>query len=666
MTAHNLRFVLRSPLITSESPLYRTVSFPPPDNWVMSVDEGGGDLSLFCDDFWDYRAFERSATFNYKRIQVSDANVQFIKQAMFLVLYHPRLFPGKIRSSTYCFHCLVKIAKVCDQQRILIIDLPKHPLVHRDISEALQGSRYKIYISFLHKLRLHGNELGFEIVDERALAYLVSRQKSWEPIQTPYIPPRIWSYQINRLNECLDDFLAHETAIENAFSWIWNAYEHNSIAIPKFENYQSPFSQRQLYKNRRILFDGNFNDFLTEYKLLDLFDKWMGTERTRSLARFASYLNMVRDAALLYIMNFSLQRLSEVQSLRSDCFLIEHDERLGEIAIIVGETTKTDPDDDARWVVPKTVKKAVGVATTIAELRMRYLKENLPASKTIKASIPLSLAATEPWAFSLKNQYRNAEGEAVTHLRFGPFIDTFPHVLNHQAITITEDDWKIAVSMTPNLSRKGGFEIGMPWPFATHQLRRTTNVNMFSSAMVSDSSLQWAMKHLGRNMTLYYGRNHTNLRLNSDAETAVIIESYNMIYRQLIDVVTDNVEYIRPHERELISSDIINLVDASEERQLMSLIKQGSIGCRRTLLGYCMKAGSCEYGGIESVAQCVVSDGGGICADAIFERKNAGKLEQLKIAHKKQMELLAPSDPRHKALKQEVFAIDVYINVINR
>jgi hypothetical protein len=79
-----------------------------------------------------------------------------------------------------------------------------------------------------------------------------------------------------------------------------------------------------------------------------------------------------------------------------------------------------------------------------------------------------------------------------------------------------------------------------------------------------------------------------------------------------------------------------------------------------------MKAGSCEYGGIESVAQCVVSDGGGICADAIFERKNAGKLEQLKIAHKKQMELLTPSDPRHKALKQEVFAIDVYINVINR
>ena len=664
MNAENLRFMSPSTLVTNESELYRPPSFPPPDDWVISVDEEGRDLSRFGDDFWDYRAFERSATFNFIKGKISYANAQFVKQAIFLVLYHPRLFPGRIRSCAYCFQCMEKIAKVCDEQGILITDLPQFPRVHQHIAEALQGASYKIYINFLHKLRLHGGAFNFEIADERTLTYLVSQQKSWDKIQTPYIPPRIWSYQVNRLNECLDDFLEHQAAIEEAFTWISKAYEHNLAAVPKFDRYQSPFTQQRSYKNRRILFNGRFDDFLVEYRLLEIFEKWMGREKKRSVAQLASYLNMVRDASLLYILNFSLQRISEAMSLRSDCFFIEHDERLGEIALIVGETTKTDPDDDARWVVPKTVKKAVDVATSIARLRMRHYTEGTSTLESEKTSFPLSLASTEPWAAS-KINYRNAKGEAVTQLRFGPFMALYPCVFDPQAITVTESDWKIAVSMTPNLSRKTGFGIGLPWPFSAHQLRRTTNVNMFASNMVSDNSLQWVMKHLSRNMTLYYGRNHTNLRLNSDAKTAVILESYRLIYRQLVDVVTDSVEYVSPHQREIIPSKVIDLVETHEERQLSKLIKQGAVGCRRTLLGYCMKAGSCEYGGIESVSRCAGGDGRGVCADAIFERKNEAKLRRLKSAHEKQLESLFPTSPRYSALRQEIYAIEVYLDAIN-
>lgn len=57
----------------------------------------------------------------------------------------------------------------------------------------------------------------------------------------------------------------------------------------------------------------------------------MGSEKQRSVAQFARYFRMVRDASLLYILNFSLQRVSEAMSLRADCFLIEQDERLGRL-----------------------------------------------------------------------------------------------------------------------------------------------------------------------------------------------------------------------------------------------------------------------------------------------------------------------------------------------
>ncbi|HBO2902410.1 hypothetical protein [Pseudomonas aeruginosa] len=590
--------------------------------------------------------------------------MQLTKKAMFLVLYHPKLFGGRIRSAAYCFNCLISIAKVCNEQGILISDLPKFPHVHQDVAKALQNASYKIYINFLHKLQLHADTLNFAITDQRMLAFLASQQKGWEKIQTPYIPPRIWTYQINRLNECLDDFLEHQAAIEKAFTWISDAYEHNSAALPQHDRFQSPFGEHRFYKKKRILFDGGFDEFLAEYGLLDLFERWMGSEKQRSVAQFARYFRMVRDASLLYILNFSLQRVSEAMSLRADCFLIEQDERLGEIALIVGETTKTDPDDDARWVVPRSVKKAVDVAASIAKLQMRHYTEDVSASDAVKASTLLALPGREPWT-PRKTHSRNVHGELAAMVRLGPFIASYPRVFDPKEITVTESDWKIAVSMTPNLSKKSGFGVGLPWQFTVHQLRRTTSVNMFASNMVSDNSLQWIMKHLSRNMTLYYGRNYTNLRLNSAAETAVIIESYKAIYRQLVDVLTDSVEYVKPHRKEMIPSKVINLVETREERQLTKLIKQGAIGCRRTLLGYCMKPGYCEYGGIESVAKCAGGDGGGICADAIFERKNEAKLRRLKVAHEKEMESLDPDSPRYSAIKQEVYAIGVYLDAIN-
>ena len=183
------------------------------------------------------------------------------------------------------------------------------------------------------------------------MALLASQIKGHEKVQTPYIPPRIWAYQVKRLNECLDDFFEHEQALGSAFSWLSEAYTYNASCV-KDVKYHSPFYEPHVYK-KRVLFAGGFEGFSVEYGLSGLFEKWLGVPPLiyRS-TRFTAYLNMVKEAALFYIMSFSLQRLNEVNSLRSDCFLIERDERLGDIAMLVGETTKTDPDDDARWVVP--------------------------------------------------------------------------------------------------------------------------------------------------------------------------------------------------------------------------------------------------------------------------------------------------------------------------
>jgi len=138
------------------------------------------------------------------------------------------------------------------------------------------------------------------------------------------------------------------------------------------------------------------------------------------------------------------------------------------------------------------------------------------------------------------------------------------------------------------------------------------------------------------------------------------------MYRQIVAVVENSMEYIRPHKREMIPEHLINLVEEREEMKLLKLIKKGSVGCRNTLLGFCMRTGSCEYGGIESVAKCAGADGGGICADAIFDRKNKAELINLSEAHEQELKSLDKDSMRYSALKQEIYAIGVYLDVIDR
>ncbi|NHC04092.1 hypothetical protein G9F31_09965 [Acinetobacter sp. 187] len=622
----------------------------------MSINEEGENLSYYGDNIWDYRAFEPSAIFNFSSHNISLSNIQLIKQVLFLTLYQYNLFPGKILSCKYSFYCLIKIAKVCERHNLLISEISKSSHIHQEIANELQGSTYKVYVNFLHKLITYAYRLNFIIADKKTISFLMSKIENWETIQTPYIPPKIWHYQINRLDECLNDFIVYQDKIEQAFSWLEQTYKSN--LNNSFEKTSTRSIFNQYYK-------ANFKDFLIEYKLLPLFEKWLGANSSTSVSFFSTYLNLVRDASLLYILNFSLQRASEVITLRSDCLLIEKDEKIGEISLIIGETTKTDPDSDARWVVPKKIKKAIDTAAFISHLRMQFYNEKVHNDLNGQSSTLLALSALEPWQ-PQRNYTKNSRGEPYTKVRYGVFISTYPLVFDSEAITINESDWAIALSMTPNLHNKDYFRIGLPWKFAAHQLRRTTTINMFSSHMVSDKSLQWSMKHLNHIMTLYYGRNYTNLKLNSEVETEIIIESYNKIYHQLIEVITDDIQHVRPHNRILLADNIINLIENKEEQQLKKLIKQGLIGCRATLLGYCMKPGSCEYGGIESVVKCIKSDGGGICTDAIFKTKNRSKLIYLKESHEKQLALLDSKSPRFNSIKHEIHAIEVYLNVINK
>lgn len=672
MGAEVLQFQAPLPQVTPESPLYHPPSFPPPNDWPVSLDGRGNPFSVYGDNYWDFSGFGFYG-FNFGHHNLSQENLALVKKATFFVMYHPRLFPGKIASCRGYFLTLVRIAKVCDQQGILIHDLYKFPEVFPLIVNALLGKKSYNRVTQLHNLYLYRDELGFTIANERLLRLLTREATYHEPVQHPYIPLRIWNYQIQRLNEVLDDFIKHQEAIKEAFNSLHQAYLHNLKSVPA--SYRSPFTEKHLHRAHRVLYEGSFDDFLDRHGLLELFHRWLCSNSYKDgsshrVTAFSKYLSFVRDTSVIFILNFSLQRMAEATSLKSDCFHTEKDKNLGNICIITGETTKTQNDSDARWIVPELVKKAIDAASEIARLRISALPEDVSLSKEDRENPYLLFPSTELWSPNAKKIRATSDlhGQVISQrsLDYSKLLRQGIKLFDDDKIRITEDDAKEALSLTPNLHELKWFEIGKPWHFTAHQARRTLAINMFASDAVSTSSIQYQMKHLSRQMTLYYGRHHTKLCLNSEAERALILESYNTTYNKLIDIVDDDIGNVKPHGRVPGFDFVIELIDTTEESKLKKLIRDGQVGIRQTLLGFCMKAGTCEYGGIESVAKCAVGDGGGICAHAIFRRKNKDKLIKLKASHKNELSQLSKNSMRAGAIKQEIHAIEVYLDAIDR
>jgi len=79
-----------------------------------------------------------------------------------------------------------------------------------------------------------------------------------------------------------------------------------------------------------------------------------------------------------------------------------------------------------------------------------------------------------------------------------------------------------------------------------------------------------------------------------------------------------------------------------------------------------MKAGACEYGGVESIARCAGGDGRKPCSDVLFDRTKENQIRQDLLLAKEQMARLPKGSPRYDALQMECHGMENYLNVIER
>ena len=390
-------------------------------------------------------------------------------------------------------------------------------------------------------------------------------------------------------------------------------------------------------------------------------ERWIGVPSSRLEVRnFSAYLSLVQSAGLAYVANFTLQRVNEVASLRADCLIWKVDDKLGRVPIICGETTKTDPDSDARWPTSPSVEIAVKAMEAIARLRVRCAAADQavrPSSADISNPILVG-SSFEPWSGNQSKSYsirRHTDSYQSICKRFDRLFD-------EEQLRITEEDLRIARTLTPNLSEENGFSVGQIWPLAWHQLRRTAAVNMFASNLLSDSSLQFQMKHCSRLMPLYYGRGYGKLQLNEDVERLIVEAMYETLAHKIQAAVGDRfVSPLGPQRKETI---LINMVGIEDAKQLASASRRGQVHFREMRIGICTHRGTCSYGGIESVSRCTGGDNHAPCADALYDREKAAEIERELVKIDQDLKAVPAGSPRHAALCAERQGMENYLNVV--
>lgn len=666
---------LKSDWVTPFHRCFRPPCWPPSRDWVVSEDKDGNILSRWGDSVWNLAPWAgKLCPLNFgdghisaRTKPIDPANADLLRVLTTWRMWGPRAAATTASLEKNFFAPIRRIIELCSRENILASDLMRFPRVLEQVPGVIMRSKYDNAITELHRLWDARDQIGFVLVDEQGLKRLAAARPDHETNQTAYIPPRIWTYQVLRLRECIDDFLTHRQQVEDCFNFCVDAYAHNygslqAAMISTPVSSKLPFGEKRSRGGGRAgcLFHGPFCLTAERFAIRGLLERWVLIPDTGlELLHLSRYLTFMQYVGVAYIANFTLQRVKEVTSLRADCLVWEDDPKLGRVPIICGETTKTDTDSDARWPTSPSVEVAVAALICVARLRMRCAAAHpkIRPTDADKDNPYLFGRAFEPWTGGRVHSYTT---------RYDP--QAYKALINNSRLfdadqlMINEEDLKVARMLTPTLSEEKGLALGKLWPLAWHQLRRTGAVNMFASGLLSDSSMQFQMKHCSRLLPLYYGRGYTKLHLNEEVEGVVISAKYEAMAQSLLAVMSDR--FVSPHSPDRKQAIVVNLIGEKDARTLAAAARRGEAFFKETRLGGCTDRGVCRYAGVESIARCAGGDGRAPCADVLYDRLKAPTVEKDLMKVDQALVTLPVGSPRHQALLAERKGLENFLNVV--
>lgn len=660
-----------SSLVAPGTANFRPPSWPPPPDFPVVIDAEGVVGCVYGDAVWNLALWAGktcSVPFgdgSGRGAAVSCENADLLRQIAGWWLWGPLAVQSavtlKVRVSQ-----IRQLAAVCSEQGILMSELTRFPSVIDTVAARIRSSDGPLMIGLLHRLLAHREALGFVILDEDGIRRLAGKLPDHERVQTAYIPPRIWTYQLNRLREFLDDYLSYREQVSACFAFCLEAYHANAggwgtLFDGQLSRLCRPFgnapSTASRAAGRRCY--GPFRHTAQRFGVDGLIKRWVADD---SISGFTELLNMVREAGMAYALNFSLMRVDEGAQLRAGCYTVELDALNQDVHLLSSTTSKTLQDADARWICSPSVSVAIEAMTHVARLRLGAAQHNprRRMSAYDRAHPWLWSHGEEPW--SKGNESKGERGRVPEYARI---IARRSKIFATEQLRITQADLDVARAMTFGLDPVK-FAVGKVWPFAWHQLRRTGVCNMLASGLVSESSLRYQLKHLTVVMTRYYGQNHFRLKsdLNEEARGLFLKEMYAAVARGFAELTGD--QFISPHG-EKRKDQILRPIAECDHKGLAQAAKSGKVAYRETLLGGCTQV-TCIYGGVTNIAACMGTAGESKkpCEHLIISKDRRSILVKLIADFDSQLGQVSSDSPLWPSLMGNLNAAKEAINVINR
>jgi len=664
---------MESSLATQNIINFKPTSWPPPLDFPVVIDDEGNVVSRYGDVRWDLSPWAGHTETIYfgdgpgKGKKVSPENASLLRQVVAWWLWGT----GAARTASsllFRFEAIKPLFVACSDNGVLASELYKFPRVIKELANYYPSKGNRLF-TYLNGLIFAREQLGFSILNEDGMKILSEVFTDSEVSQTAYIPVRIWSYQISRLRECLDDFMAHRYAIEACYDFCLDAYAKN--AGGSLSNSFGGLGQDAPFKSTRSIglkrsgkvIHGAFRATAKKYKIEHLLDKWCNTKNNMASRTLSSYLSLVCQVGLSYILNFSLMRIEEGSKLRADCYEVESDLLGNDIHLIKGITTKTIEDGDARWIVSPSAEVAIQAMKSVANMRMKAALQNpfITMSKKDIDNPLLQSLPHEPWSPRAPLSQPIKKFKKVR--TYGDVWNIWPKLFDAKELTITESDMEIANRLTDGLDPEK-FAVGKVWPLAWHQLRRTGAVNMLASGLVSEASLQYQLKHASRAMSQYYGKNYYRLKnpLNDEARGYYLREMYQAMVREFKSLQSD--QYVSPHG-EKRKEQILHEISEKDHKQLTKAAKEGRISYRQTFLGGCANLGPpCPLGGISNISSCMGFGEDKPCKSALLDRKKLPIISDLKEVILIQISQAEEGSPIHESLQAQLESAERAIHVI--
>jgi hypothetical protein len=675
-----LGLAIESSLAVPTAPNYRPSTWPPARDWPVVIDAAGNVVSRWGDSMWRLDPWAgRAIQLNFgdgrvtNSAPIDSANADLLRRLVGWWIWGPH-GARSARTLASRFDLIRPLFALCSHEGILASKLMRFPRVADRLPEVISPSGASSLMRILHAIHEQRDDLGFTVMDREGMARLEAALPAHEKLQTPYIPPRIWQYQADRLRTCLDDFLAHRERIEDCFRFCVGAYARNygspaAAFLRPSSSAANPFRRTDgvTWARSGKRFFGPFALTAEKFGIEGLLSRWVGP-RARQFGNastgvdsFSGYLTLVSRAGLAYLLNFSLMRIEEGWNLRADCLRVEDDPVFGPVYMLQGVTTKTMQDNEAIWVTSPSAKVAVEAMNVVARLRISCAQAD-PAVQLAPehARNPfLQTHVYEPWNGGRTPKY-HLRPDSPTYLTV---LTRYPKLFDPDGLRITQEDLDLARLVTPTLDSRR-FAVGNVWPLAWHQLRRTGAVNMQASGLVSDASLQLQLKHVSRAMSLYYGRGYSRVRLEEDAQTLYVRTLYETLGRELVRMAADR--YVSPHG-EARKSEIVRLIDAKDMKKLTKLARQGVVVCHEILLGVCTNRQPCPYGGIESVAHCGGGDAGHEgkpCPHVLYDRDRVDRVRTLERHLDERLADAPPGSPLRASLEAQKRSVRSFFDAI--